>query len=840
MRPRELTLEGFRSYRGRTTFDLRGRRLIGVVGPIGSGKSSLLDALAFALYGKTPTFEKATRSLIHQLADVAKVQLVFEVDEQIWRVTRAQRRKGQSPHKLERLADDEPDAAPVETVTGDKETTRRIVRLLGLDFKGFCRSVLLAQNRFAELLRATPTQRNDVLKGAFGYERFDVASSIAKERAAAADGERTAIEDEAGRLLEARAALEQASAAATAANERAAAFDRRRGAVEAHGATLAQARAAGTAIATRRGGLEAALERLPPPHAVETLTLEASQADERLRHATVKVIEAEQVLAATQAVRDELDSSAADLRAFEELVARHDALANGVARAAEAREGATAVVTDADAALTRATADLDAATEAQRTADEDAAKTRRLLDAATLRLHEVRHADMATELRRHVTVGTTCPVCERVIEQVPPPGAASAIDDAVEGERAAAARAAAAQEMRTRAAAAHAAAARGMTEAHGSLEQARGRLDRAETDEREREAALAAAKSEIVDRLGDGDPRALLDEREQQLRRAEADLKAATDVVAAARREVEDARVAGERASAEVIKLASRLTSTWGQIGETVEVEATAEAVRSGAAGIAAELAARVGRAAADLDEAKGEQERVLVALAGELAALGLAPDADYGDERSAALAARAAAAQRVAGLEEVIAAAADLDVRLAEAIERRDVARRVAADLQPSRLLAFVLEEERATLAELGSVHLEELTAGDYRFADDDSFDIVDVNAGGAVRGADSLSGGETFLASLALALALAEMVTRGGGRLDAFLLDEGFGSLDEEHLDRAMDGIGRLVAGDTGRLVVLVSHVEQMRSMLEDLIVLGKDGRTGDTVVLSGAGPV
>ena len=110
-------------------------------------------------------------------------------------------------------------------------------------------------------------------------------------------------------------------------------------------------------------------------------------------------------------------------------------------------------------------------------------------------------------------------------------------------------------------------------------------------------------------------------------------------------------------------------------------------------------------------------------------------------------------------------------------------------------------------------------------------------MNGGGAERSADSLSGGETFLASLALALALAEMVTRGGGRLDSFFLDEGFGSLDPEHLDRAMDGIGKLVAGDTDRLVVLVSHVEQMRELLEDLIVLDKDGRTGDTLVLSGA---
>ncbi len=54
MRPLELTIDGFRSYRGPTTFDWRDRRLVGIVGPIGAGKSSILDAMAFALYGRTP------------------------------------------------------------------------------------------------------------------------------------------------------------------------------------------------------------------------------------------------------------------------------------------------------------------------------------------------------------------------------------------------------------------------------------------------------------------------------------------------------------------------------------------------------------------------------------------------------------------------------------------------------------------------------------------------------------------------------------------------------------------------------------------------------------------
>ncbi len=164
MRPLELTLEGFRSYRGPVTFDLRGRRLLGIVGPIGAGKSSILDAVAFALYGKTPGIAQNTKSLIHQLCDQAHVALTFEVDGQVWKAVRAPKRKGQSGHQLFHLASDEPGAETLETVTQEGQVNARVEQLLGMDFATFCRSVLLAQNRFSEFLKATPTERDKVLE----------------------------------------------------------------------------------------------------------------------------------------------------------------------------------------------------------------------------------------------------------------------------------------------------------------------------------------------------------------------------------------------------------------------------------------------------------------------------------------------------------------------------------------------------------------------------------------------------------------------------------------------------------------------------------------------------
>jgi len=164
------------------------------------------------------------------------------------------------------------------------------------------------------------------------------------------------------------------------------------------------------------------------------------------------------------------------------------------------------------------------------------------------------------------------------------------------------------------------------------------------------------------------------------------------------------------------------------------------------------------------------------------------------------------------------------------------DLNRRLVRDLTDSRFIRFLLHEERTVLAGLGSEHFQRLSSGRYRFTEDGKFDIVDLNTADSVRRADSLSGGETFLASLALALALAEMVGRRGGRLDAFFLDEGFGTLDPEHVDLAMEGVESLVGHRTQRLVVVVSHVPELRERIEDLIVLDKDPVTGDSIVAGG----
>jgi exonuclease SbcC len=124
----------------------------------------------------------------------------------------------------------------------------------------------------------------------------------------------------------------------------------------------------------------------------------------------------------------------------------------------------------------------------------------------------------------------------------------------------------------------------------------------------------------------------------------------------------------------------------------------------------------------------------------------------------------------------------------------------------------------------------------GRYRFDDEGQFHIVD-ETNGTVRTPETLSGGETFLASLALALGLAEVVAQQGGRLNCFFLDEGFGSLDLASLDLALDGIEAIAT--PGRVIGLISHVGGIQARVDDLIVLDKS-KDGSTEVVQTEGPL
>ncbi|WP_032402969.1 AAA family ATPase, partial [Rhodococcoides fascians] len=155
--------------------------------------------------------------------------------------------------------------------------------------------------------------------------------------------------------------------------------------------------------------------------------------------------------------------------------------------------------------------------------------------------------------------------------------------------------------------------------------------------------------------------------------------------------------------------------------------------------------------------------------------------------------------------------------------------------------LRSYVLASRLEDVAESASARLRRMSSGRYEFVHSDEagargkrgglgLDIRD-DYTGVVRSAKTLSGGEAFLASLALALGLADVVAAesGGVVLDTMFIDEGFGTLDADTLEQVMAVLDELRAG--GRVVGVVSHVDEMRQRIPSRLYVKRE-RTGSTL--------
>ncbi|WP_329787777.1 SMC family ATPase [Lentzea sp. DG1S-22] len=279
-----------------------------------------------------------------------------------------------------------------------------------------------------------------------------------------------------------------------------------------------------------------------------------------------------------------------------------------------------------------------------------------------------------------------------------------------------------------------------------------------------------------------------------------------------------DAALAAHRPAAELKALDERI-ATWERarasalatLEELAEVDPDEEVDLAGVTAQASSARAAASSAATGLARARAALERV------------------------SELAARLRAERK--SLEPLEASYAELDA-LTDVINGR------GQNSKKMTLRSYVLAARLEEVAVAASARLHRMSQGRYSFVHSDSagargtrgglsLDVLD-DYSGRSRPAKTLSGGESFLASLSLALGLADVVANetGGALLDTLFVDEGFGTLDSDTLDIVMNTLDELRAG--GRVVGLVSHVEELRQRIPTRLRVRK-ARTGSTLEMS-----
>lgn len=199
MRPVRLDLDGFATFRKSAVIDFTGVDYFALVGPTGAGKSTVIDAITFALYATVPRWDNKNMiaPALAPTAVRAVVRLIFDADGKRYAVAREVRRSGgktsrvtMHTSRLELLHDPDDFASEnTEVLAADSEVTGAVERLLGLSYNHFVTCVALPQGQFAEFLHATPTDRQQILASLLGHQFYETLSKTANTKATRHDAE---------------------------------------------------------------------------------------------------------------------------------------------------------------------------------------------------------------------------------------------------------------------------------------------------------------------------------------------------------------------------------------------------------------------------------------------------------------------------------------------------------------------------------------------------------------------------------------------------------------------------------------------------------------------------
>lgn len=457
----------------------------------------------------------------------------------------------------------------------------------------------------------------------------------------------------------------------------------------------------------------------------------------------------------------------------------------------------------------------------------------RLHEQAKTALEQAQRKAGVLAHRHLLRAGEACPLCEQAVAVLPPPREMPDLErlglELARAEQQL-------QELRN-----------AFQEKRGSLKT----LAQSLPEEQERLSARLRERGRLageVEQLRSGlsgSPEALEDERTRMLAGLAEEIRQATGgegvgrFKAGLQKRVAELQAAQERLAEAEARLAEAERQLTAQAQVLQERQRALERLETSLAlllgetgfdGLEAVRAARLSAAERQaLQQRRQEHEREGIAIAEGLRRLereleGLEPvdEASVRLQREALEALRQgarAAHGRAEGLKADLKRAEDqlrrrreLEAQQAKLVREVDVWERLERDLRGDRFQDFLLERYQSGLLQRASELMNELSQGRYAFRLEDSEYAVEDRWTESVRTVRTLSGGESFLASLSLALSLSEHLSKG--RMGALFLDEGFGTLDVETLEQVA---GVLEALPTrGRLVGVVTHVEALAERL------------------------
>ncbi|MFC4122582.1 AAA family ATPase [Nonomuraea zeae] len=784
MRPLLLHLDHFGSFREPVSVDFSDTEYFALVGPTGAGKSTIIDAICFALYGTVPRWGKEN-VIAHALAPSAgsgKVAMVFESDGRRYGVVRSMVRDAKGAVRTKEARIDELDtSAPLEQayeavvkpLAEGENVTPEVQRVTGLEYKFFTQCVVLPQGRFAEFLHAAPRERQDLLVQLLDADVYELIRQQAAREEESAKQAASFARDQLARLSGASEEAErELSERVEALRRLAQSIDTDLDLLRAREGDIRRAEQERAAVAER----QSVLSSLRMPAAVPTLASAGRAAAESLDGLSAEVASLE----------------ADDHEAYEARAALGDRAEPMAALAAlDARERLTGETADARAAAQAEAASLEGIVSRLAAAEE-------ALVAAERERERLRDAHSAADLAQRLAVGEPCPVCLRAVTELPGSAdrPAHSLDDLATADRTLTA-------AREYAARGRSAQAKAETSAAMLAERAT-RL----------EAELAALPAP-GDRAAIEGRLAAIAKADEVAAQARAAVRAARGRLDQARNDVQQVERQAETAWRTLETTRDRLLVSGAH--ETPPPPLTREDLHRAWTELLAwrDEAAQAGRAALAAREEELGQATARLAddrrkLGERLAEHGIVPPRGASpDQLGAAVAGTVA---KVEGALERVREDRKRAAELASAVTEKEHAAKVAHELA-LRLRANAFErwlcaEALAVLVAGASETLRELSDGQYELALSDrtgDIEVIDFGEAGMRRSARTLSGGETFQAALALALALSGAVARG---LDSIFLDEGFGTLDPATLDTVATTLERLAAGQE-RMIGVVTHV-------------------------------